>query len=74
MPRSKKNSGRGSSTPGKQKGQNCQRSVLKTLFAKDPKAYKKNPNEWLSACLEVSKMKGNNPTYEVIQAKAAGIL
>ena len=66
MPKSKKNNGRGSSTAGKAKGANCQKSVLKTWYSKDTKAYRKNPTDWLSACIEVSNMKGNLPTQEVI--------
>jgi hypothetical protein len=57
---------RGSSTPGKSKGQNCQRSQLKNLFAYDTKLHKTNPKLHLRACEEVSKQKGNYPTQEVI--------
>jgi len=58
-----------SSTPGKSKGSNCQKSQLKTMYCKDTKLHKKNPTLWLRACEEVSKEKGNLPTQEVIQSR-----
>lgn len=67
MPKSRKL--RPSSTPGKSKGQNCQRSVLKNLYCKDTRLHRTNPKLFLAACEEVSKMKGNHPTFEVLEAR-----
>ena len=69
MPKAKKKGKESSSTPGRQKGPNCQKSVLKTWYCKDTKAHKKNRTDWLNACKEVSNMKGNLPTQEVIAHK-----
>lgn len=68
MPKSRKQ--RPSSTPERSKGSNCQKSVLKTWYAKDTRAYKKNRADWLLACIEVSNQKGNLPTQEVIDHRA----
>ena len=57
MPKSRKI--RPSSTPGKSKGQNCQRSQLKNLYALDTRLYRTNPKLYEKACLEISQMKGN---------------
>lgn len=54
-----------SSTPGKQKGQNCQRSISKNFVTKDTKGWKKDPNLWLQGCKEISSMKGNFPVSEM---------
>ncbi len=59
MPRANKKAGRGSSTPGKSKGQNCQRSEKKNLHAKDSRLYRTNPALYAACCLEVDSMKGN---------------
>lgn len=74
MPKAKKGHGRGSSTPGKAKGENCHRSPLKNLYAKDTRLYKKNPVLFLRACEVVSGMKGNNPTAEVIAKRNGEVL
>lgn len=63
MPKSRKE--RPSSTPGRSKGTNCQRSQLKNLYAKDPRAHRTRPTEFLRACQIISQMKGNHPTTEV---------
>lgn len=47
---------KGSSTPGKQKGANCHKSVLKNLYSKDTRAYRTKPNEWLAAVQEVQNV------------------
>ena len=65
---SRKNKG-GSSTPGRSKGANCHRSVLKNLYCKDTRLHKTNPKLFLAACIEVSSMKGNLPTTEVIESR-----
>lgn len=50
-----------SSTPGRMKGSNCQRSQLKTLYAKDSRLYRNNPLLYEKTCIEIGKMKGNYP-------------
>jgi len=52
---------KGSSTAGRSKGQNCQRSELKTLYAKDPRLHRTNPKLYEACCVEVGKQKGNYP-------------
>lgn len=54
-----------SSTPGRQKGSNCQKSVAKNFVTKDTKGYKKDANLWLQGCKEISGMKGNFPVVEM---------
>jgi hypothetical protein len=71
MPKSKKL--RSSSTPGRSKGANCQKSVAKTYFCSS-RSYKGDSSLYFSGCVEVSHMKGNLPTQEVIRAKEAGII
>lgn len=61
MPKSRKL--RPSSTPGRLKGANCQKSEKKNLFVHDTKLHKTNPKLWLSVLQEVQdiqKAKGNN--------------
>ena len=60
MPKSKKGA-KGSSTPGRQKGDNCHRSVLKNLYCRDPRLYRTNPELYEKACIEVGTHKGNIP-------------
>lgn len=67
MPKSRKL--RPSSTPGRQKNSNCQKSIAKNFVVLDTKGYKKNPNLWLQGCLEISSMKGNFPVQEVIEMR-----
>lgn len=74
MPKARRNNGRASSTAGKAKGENCHRSTLKNIYSKDTRMWKKNPALWLRACEMVSKMKGNNPTAEIIAARQGDIL
>ncbi len=38
-----------SSTPGKSKGANCQKSELKTQFAKDSRMYRTDPKKFAQA-------------------------
>lgn len=54
MPKSKKL--RPSSTPGKAKGDNCKKSVLKTRMAKDSKFYKTDPSNYMKAIQEINKL------------------
>lgn len=67
MPKSRRL--RPSSTPGRQKNSNCQKSVAKNFVTLDTKGYKKDPNLWLQGCIEISDMKGNFPTQEVIEMR-----
>lgn len=60
MPKSKKE--RPSSTPGRLKGSNCQRSQLKNLYCLDTKLWRKNPDLWSKCCAEVDGQKGNRIT------------
>jgi hypothetical protein len=60
---------RSSSTAGKMKGSNCQKSVAKTYVAKDTKGMKKDWALWVQGCIEISKEKGNLPTQEVIELR-----
>lgn len=57
---------RSSSTAGKMKGSNCQKSVAKTFVAKDTKGMKTDWALWMEGCRQISKEKGNLPTQEVI--------
>lgn len=59
MPKSRKE--RSSSTPGRTKGSNCQKSDLKNLHANDTKLYKTNPKLWFKCCDAVDSEKGNRP-------------
>jgi hypothetical protein len=72
MPKSRKE--RPSSTAGKAKGDNCHRSQMKNLWAKDSKFYRKNPREFLKAAILISGMKGNHPTAEVIAMRNGDML
>jgi hypothetical protein len=67
MPRAKKD--RGSSTPGKSKGFNCQRSQMKTQYAKDAKWYKKDVDNYMNACLIINAQKGNLKSGWIEEAK-----
>lgn len=58
MPRSKKGN-KGSSTPGKTKGSNCQKKELKTMHARDTRLYRTNPFLYAKAAQAVNKEKGN---------------
>jgi len=49
MPKSRKE--RPSSTPGRSKGENCQKSQLKNLYAKSTRLHRTNPKLWLQACV-----------------------
>jgi hypothetical protein len=55
---SKKNrfSTKKSSTPGRSKGSNCHRSVLKNQYCFDNKWYKKHPDNYAEACAVVDKL------------------
>ena len=68
MPKSRKE--RPSSTAGKTKGSNCQKSELKNLHAKDTKLYRTNPKLWKKACDAVDKEKGNRPGVHNFQEEA----
>ena len=48
-----------SSTAGKMKDQNCQRSQMKNLYCKDSRLYRTNPTLYAKAVAEVDSMKGN---------------
>lgn len=67
MPKSRKT--RPSSTAGKMKGSNCQKSVAKNFVVNDTKGFKKEPNLWLQGCMEISTQKGNFPVQEVIELR-----
>lgn len=60
MPKSKKI--RPSSTAGRSKGSNCQRSQMKNLYAFDTKLYRKNPDLFAKCCKIVDDFKGNRAT------------
>lgn len=57
MPKSKKE--RPSSTPGRTKGSNCQKSQLKNQYAKDSRFYKNDPVNYAKVCHLVNQEKGN---------------
>lgn len=57
MPKSRKD--RPSSTAGKSKGSNCQKSILKTQHSKDSKMYKTDPINYAKVCHLVNQEKGN---------------
>jgi len=57
MPKSKKL--RPSSTAGRTKGSNCQRSQGKNLYCKDTILYRKNPDLYAKCCIEIDNQKGN---------------
>lgn len=50
---------KGSSTPGRSKGSNCQKSQLKNLHAKDSRLYRTNPFLYAKTAQAVNKEKGN---------------
>ena len=58
MARKSKKTG-GSSTPGKSKGSNCQKSIIKTQAAKDNRFYKTDPVNYAKACHLINQEKGN---------------
>jgi hypothetical protein len=60
MPKAGKNS-KGSSTPGRSKGTNCQRSQLKNMYCLDSRLYRTNPALYEKCCVEVGQQKGNYP-------------
>lgn len=55
----KKEKSKGSSTAGKVKGSNCQKSQLKNMHAKDTRLYKTNPFLYAKTAQAVNKEKGN---------------
>jgi len=57
MPRASKT--RGSSTPGRQKNSNCQKSQLKNQYCKDARWYKKDPVNYAKAAEHINSYKGN---------------
>lgn len=67
MPKSRKQ--RPSSTPGKSKGFNCQRSELKTKYAKDSKWFKKDVANYMVACEIINAQKGNLKSGWIEEAK-----
>lgn len=71
MPKSRKL--RPSSTSGRQKNANCQKSVAKNFVVNDTKGYKKDPALWLQGCKEISAMKGNFPTQEILELRREGV-
>lgn len=64
MPKSRKI--RPSSTAGRMKNSNCQKSVAKNFVVHDTKGWKKDPALWLQGCREISAQKGNYPTQEIL--------
>lgn len=70
MPKSRKL--RPSSTPGKTKGENCQRSVTKNQYAKDSKWYKKDVANYMVACELINSQKGNQKSGWIEEAKKGG--
>lgn len=58
MPKSRKT--RPSSTPGKSKNQNCQKSQLKNQYCTDSKWYKKDVVNYAKACQHINSYKGNS--------------
>lgn len=67
MPKSDKS--RPSSTAGRSKGENCQRSQIKTLYAKDARFYKKHPANYMQACKLINKQKGNQKSGWIEEAE-----
>jgi hypothetical protein len=57
MPKSRKE--RPSSTPGRQKNDNCQKSQTKNKYCNDTRWYKKDVENYRKACLLINSMKGN---------------
>jgi len=57
MPKSKKD--RPSSTAGRTKGGNCQKSIIKTQYCRDSKFFKTDPLNYLKACKIINNEKGN---------------
>lgn len=49
-------SGKGSSTAGILKGDNCKKSPLKIRYARDSRFYKTDPLNYLAACAEIDKL------------------
>lgn len=56
---------RSSSTAGKVKSPNCQKSVAKNFVTLDTKGYKKNWSLWIQGCMEISKA-NPSPTQEIV--------
>jgi hypothetical protein len=71
MPKSRKL--RPSSTPGKSKNSNCQKSVAKNYVVLDTKGYRKDIALWIQGCKEISAMKGNLPTQEILELRRMGV-
>lgn len=72
MPKSRKN--RPSSTPGKSKNSNCQKSQLKNQYVHDNRWYKKDIANYVKACKHINDQKGNSKSgwideYEKEQQK-----
>lgn len=57
-----------SSTAGKIKGPNCQKSVAKNFVTLDTKGYKKNWSLWMQGCMEITKA-NNMATQEIIEQR-----
>jgi hypothetical protein len=57
MPKSRKL--RPSSTPGRSKNENCQKSQTKNKYAKDTRWYKKDVINYAKACEHINNQKGN---------------
>lgn len=63
MPKSRKD--RPSSTPGKVKGQNCQKSETKTRYSRDSRWYRTDPENYRKACAVINQEKGNSKSVWV---------
>lgn len=57
MPKSRKE--RPSSTPGKTKGGNCQKSENKTRYTRDTRWYRTDPKNYAKVCELINSEKGN---------------
>jgi hypothetical protein len=67
MPKSRKT--RPSATPGRSKGANCQKSIAKNYYCASRSYKGKERKLYLEGCAQVSKMKGNLPTQEIIRLR-----
>ena len=69
MPKSRKE--RPSSTPGRQKNENCQKSQLKNQYSKDTRWHKKDILNYIKACEHINSQKGNSKSGWIEELKKA---
>lgn len=67
MPKSRKT--RPSSTPGKTKDKNCQKSEAKNKYCLDTRFYKNDPMNYMKVCEQINGMKGNQKSGWIEEAK-----